>query len=78
MSNSTEKLLNALEKGSTITPAQAVSRFGFSNAAAVKAAVRGLRNSGYMVYINESSSGVNYRIGTPTKRIIAAGIKAVK
>ena len=27
-----------------------------------------------MIYINNSSSGTSYRLGTPTKAIIAAGI----
>ena len=29
---------------------------------------------GHMIYINKSNAGTSYRIGTPTKAIIAAGI----
>jgi hypothetical protein len=28
------------------------------------------------VYINKGTNGTSYRIGTPTKEIIAAGLKA--
>ena len=34
-----------------------------------------LRSKGHMIYINKSSSGTSYRLGTPTKAIIAAGIQ---
>ena len=34
-----------------------------------------LRSEGHMIYINESTKGTSYRLGTPTKSIIAAGIR---
>ena len=37
-----------------------------------------LRNEGMMIYQNETSTGhVSYRVGTPSKAIIAAGINKV-
>ena len=36
-----------------------------------------LRNEGMMIYENRSSKGVSYRVGTPSKAIIAAGINKV-
>ena len=36
-----------------------------------------LRNEGMMIYENRTSSGVSYRVGNPSKAIIAAGITAV-
>ena len=34
-----------------------------------------LREQGHMIYINKGVKGTSYRIGTPTRAIIAAGIK---
>ena len=31
-----------------------------------------LRNEGMMIYENRTSSGVSYRVGTPSKAVIAA------
>ena len=36
-----------------------------------------LRNQGVMIYTNRSSKGVSYRVGTPSKAVIAAGQKAI-
>ena len=30
-----------------------------------------------MVYINQTSNGTSYRLGTPTKAILAAGVQKV-
>jgi hypothetical protein len=34
-----------------------------------------LRAAGNMIYINKTAQGTFYRLGTPSKAIIAAGIK---
>ena len=34
-----------------------------------------LRSEGNMVYINKPDKGTSYRLGTPTKSIITAGIR---
>ena len=36
-----------------------------------------LRTEGHMVYINQTSNGTTYRMGQPTKAILAAGVKKV-
>ena len=36
-----------------------------------------LRTEGHMVYINTTPTGTSYRLGQPTKAIIAAGVKAL-
>ena len=42
-----------------------------------RAMVDQLRTEGYMVYINQTATGTSYRMGTPTKSILAAGVKKV-
>jgi hypothetical protein len=36
-----------------------------------------LRTEGHMVYINQSSNWTSYRLGTPTKAILAAGASKI-
>jgi hypothetical protein len=36
-----------------------------------------LRNEGMMIYENRTSAGVAYRVGTPSKAVIAAGQAAL-
>jgi hypothetical protein len=36
-----------------------------------------LRNEGMMIYENRTSAGVSYRVGTPSKAVIAAGQTAL-
>ena len=42
-----------------------------------RAMVDQLRTEGHMVYINQTSNGTSYRLGAPTKAILAAGVKKV-
>jgi hypothetical protein len=69
----TQKFLNALLRGGSISWKDAQNVYGFKSPRTV---VDGLRRRGYMVYINKQTDGTSYRIGTPTKEIIAAGLKA--
>jgi len=69
----TQKFLNALLRGETISWKDAQSKYGFQSPRTV---VDGLRRKGHMVYINKTGNGTSYRIGTPTKEIIAAGLAA--
>jgi hypothetical protein len=74
------KLFQALEKGESLTGAQISQRFGIKNP---RATVSDLRlNHGIAVYANESvdSKGrktTKYRVGTPTRRVVAAGYRAL-
>ena len=69
----TQKFLNALLRGGSISWKEAQNVYGFKSPRTV---VDGLRRKGHMVYINKDSKGTSYRIGTPTKDIIAAGLAA--
>jgi hypothetical protein len=75
--NKTEKLLNALQNGSEVTVAQAISRYGFESASAVSSAIRNLREGGFSVYTNDVNGSAKYRIGTPRRAVIAAGYRAL-
>jgi Helix-turn-helix domain len=70
----TNKLLAAFENGEELTAAQMKSRFGIANP---HDAVRALRNSGYAIYLNKGKQSSKYRLGTPTRAIVAAGIAAL-
>jgi|NOAtaT_6_FD_contig_21_10711073_length_572_multi_3_in_0_out_0_1 hypothetical protein len=64
-----ERLIQYLSTGRTLTAAQARSRFGVRN---LRARVNDLRNDGFCVYTNRNSNGVTYRMGTPSRAIVAA------
>jgi hypothetical protein len=75
----TFKLFTAMYKGEAVTPAQAAKRFGIKN---VSAEVSRIRQAGYAVYANRrtAGNGVNvteYVIGKPSRKIVAAGYKAM-
>ena len=69
----TQKFLNALLRGGSISWKDAQNVYGFKSPRTV---VDGLRRKGHMVYINKTGNGTSYRIGAPTKEIIAAGLAA--
>jgi hypothetical protein len=68
----TQKVLNLLLKGENVTWKTLRNRFDLLSP---RAMVDKLREKGHMIYVNRSVNGTSYRIGTPTKAIIAAGIK---
>ena len=70
----TEKIRNLFNKGSDVSWKQLRNTYDLRSPAAM---VGKLRNEGMMIYENRSSKGVSYRVGTPSKAIIAAGINAV-
>ena len=70
----TAKLRNLFAKGADVSWKQMRNTYGLKSPAAM---VGKLRNEGMMIYENRTSSGVSYRVGTPSKAIIAAGINAV-
>ena len=74
LANST-KFLNALLRGDTISWADAKASFNLQRPRAV---VEKLREDGHCVYANKSvKNGTTYRIGKPSKEIIAAGLAAI-
>ena len=70
----TEKIRNLFNKGSDVSWKQLRNTYDLKSPAAM---VGKLRNEGLMIYENRSTKGVSYRVGTPSKAVIAAGITAV-
>lgn len=77
------KILAYLSKDSeynTLTSNKMQTLFGVANPSAV---INELRNEGHAIYLNSriNSNGEKvsfYRLGTPTKRVVAAGIAAIR
>jgi len=74
LANST-KFLNALLRGDNVTWTEAQNKYKLSKPRAV---VDKIREEGHCVYINKNKSGTYYRIGTPSKALIAAGFAALE
>ena len=74
-----QKVLSALQEGRTLSSAQIKAHFGAGNPQAV---IQALRFKGYSIYLNTvtDSKGRSrnvYRLGTPSRAVIAAGYKAM-
>ena len=75
----TYKLFSALYNGESVTASQAQHRFGIKN---ISAEVSRVRQAGYAVYANSRKAGngvkvTEYAIGKPSRKLIAAGYKAM-
>lgn len=75
----TDKVLNALQSGRTLSSAQMRSQFGVGNPQAV---IQTLRFRGFAIYLNtvtdtKGRSRNVYRLGTPSRAVVAAGYKAL-
>ena len=83
MKSAKQKVLAYLSKEdgyNTLTPNKMQSLYGIANPSAT---INELRNDGHAIYVNSriNSNGEKvsfYRLGTPTKRIVAAGIAAIR
>lgn len=77
----TFKLLEALKAGEQLTPAMAEKKFGIKN---IRAEATRIRQAGYPVYATHPHKRVGgakctkYLIGTPSRKVIAAGYKAIQ
>ena len=74
----THKVFTALQAGEKLTASQA-KKMGIGNLAAE---VSRIRQAGYAVYANKRTAGnhvevTEYQIGTPSRKLIAAGYKAM-
>lgn len=74
-----DRLFNAFVEGEELTAKQITARYGLANP---RAAVYELRTSGYPIYLNKRKDTkgrvkMKYRLGTPSRRVIAAGYKAL-
>ena len=72
--NKKTKVLNLVSKGAPISWKALRSKFDLTSP---RAMVDQLRTEGHMVYINQTSNGTSYRLGTPTKSILAAGASKI-
>ena len=75
----TARVIAALENGAELTGKQINARFGVKNA---RALISSIRMQGYPVYLNQRTNGFGetyskYRLGTPTRSVIAAGYQAL-
>ena len=75
----TDKVLTALQEGQEMTSAQISARWDVPNVGAV---IQNLRFKGHSVYLNTHTDTKGrvtrkYRMGTPSKRVVAAGYKAL-
>ena len=71
----TQKVLNLLLSGKEITWKSLRQKFDLRSPTSM---IGKLRNQGVMIYTNKSSTkGVSYRVGTPSKAVIAAGQRAL-
>ena len=73
------KVLTARQDGAELTSKQIAARFGAGNPQAV---IQSLRFKGYPIYLNTVSDTKGrtrnvYRLGTPSRAVIAAGYKAL-
>ena len=75
----THKLFTALKSGEAVSASQAEKRFGIKN---ISAEVSRIRQAGFAVYGNTRVAGNHvevkeYVIGQPSRKLIAAGYKAM-
>jgi len=74
------RLFQALQAGEQLTEAQIAARFGLKNPTATISSMR--MNHGVAIYANENfdTNGrrtVKYALGRPSRKVVAAGYKAI-
>ena len=75
----TAKVIAALQEGAELTAKQISARYGVGNP---RALISSLRMQGFSVYLNKRTNGFGdtyskYRLGTPTRAVVAAGNQAL-
>lgn len=69
-----EKVLDALYNGEELTVKQIKARYGVANPTAM---ITHLRKEGHAIYLNNRKTATGtiakYRVGKPTRRVVAAG-----
>ena len=70
----TTKIRNLFETGVDVSWNHLRNKFDLKSPAAM---VGKLRNEGLMIYENRSANGVSFRVGTPSKAILIAGMNKV-
>ena len=69
-----QKVLNLLSKGENVTWKTLRKRFDLVSPTKM---IDTLKSEGHCIYTNSTAKGVAYRLGAPSKEIIAAGIASV-
>ena len=69
-----QKVLNLLSKGDNVAWSTIQTRFELESP---RSMIDTLRAEGYMIYGNRVGGKKYYRMGVPTRAIVAAGIKAL-
>ena len=69
-----QKVLNLLSKGDNVAWSTIQNRFELESP---RSMIDTLRAEGYMIYGNRVNGKKYYRMGQPTRAIVAAGIKAL-
>jgi hypothetical protein len=69
-----QKVLNLLSKGQNVAWSTIQSKFELESP---RSMIDTLRAEGYMIYGNRVNGKKYYRMGTPTRAVVAAGIKAL-
>ena len=69
-----QKVLNLLSKGDNVAWSTIQTRFELESP---RSMIDTLRAEGYMIYGNRVNGKKYYRMGQPTRAIVAAGIKAL-
>ena len=75
----THKVFTAMKNGEKLTASEASKRFGVKNIAAEASRIR---QAGFAVYANSRKAGngvqvTEYEIGQPSRKLIAAGYRAM-
>jgi hypothetical protein len=73
------RVLEALQSGEELTAKQITARFGVKNPTAT---ISSIRLNGFAVYANQRTNKLGdtytkYRLGTPSRELIAAGYRAM-
>ena len=69
-----QKVFNLLSKGENVTWKTLRKRFDLTSPTKM---IDTLKSEGYCIYTNDTAKGVAYRFGSPSKKIISAGIASV-
>lgn len=69
-----QKVFNLLSKGENVTWKTLRKRFDLTSPTKM---IDTLKSEGHCIYTNNTAKGVAYRLGSPSKEIISAGIASV-
>ena len=69
-----QKVFNLLSKGENVTWKVLRKRFDLTSPTKM---IDTLKSEGHCIYTNNTAKGVAYRLGSPSKEIISAGIASV-